>query len=87
MVAAVVCDGGSGEEEDGGVQAALVQFHHRAVAVAEVGLVRPGESPGLGVQRAVELLGPTQPSRLSGLQLRPGGARQGRRLGGRSEES
>ena len=85
MVAAVVCDGGSGEEEDGGVQAALVQFHHRAVAVAEVGLVRPGKSPGLGVQRAVELLGPTEP-RLSRLQLRPGGAGQRRRLGGRCEE-
>ena len=90
MVAAVVCDGGSGEEEDGRVQTALVQLHHRAVADPKVrgigGFVpeRP-EPPGLGVEGAVELLRPTEPH-LSRLQLRTRGTGQGRGLGGRREE-
>ena len=43
------------------------------------------QSPGLGVEGAVELLGPTEP-RLPGLQVGPGGAGQGGRLRGGREE-
>ena len=42
------------------------------------------QSPGLGVEGAVELLGPAES--LPGLQVRPGGAGQRGRLGGRGEE-
>ena len=86
----ILGDRGSGQEEDGCGQTALVQFHHRALADEEVRgegdfiPVRP-QSPGLGVEGAVELLRPTEP-RLPGLQVGPGGAGQWGRLGGRSEK-
>ena len=85
----ILGDRGSGQEEDGCGQTALVQFHHRALADEEVrgdgGLIPVGpEPPGLGVEGAVELLGPAES--LPGLQVRPGGAGQRRGLGGRGEE-
>ena len=85
----ILGDRGSGQEEDGRGQTALVQFHHRALVDEEVrgegGLVPGGpEPPGLGVEGAVELLGPTEP--LPRLQVRPGGAGQRGGLRGRCEE-
>ena len=85
VAAAILRDWGPGEEEDWSVQTALLELHHRALAVEAVIPVRP-QSPGLGVEGAVELLRPTEAPGLSRLQLGPRGARQGRRLGGRGEE-
>ena len=89
--ATVLCDWGSGQQQDGRGQTALVELHHGAVAEEKVrgggGFIPAwSQSAGLGgVEGAVELLRPTEP-RLSGLQVRPGGAGQRGRLGGGREK-